>query len=120
MTEPSRDLEMQIAARDGMIVLLFSRRKDNGDAEKAHTDHFAFPANLASQMAQTICDLAFEIDTSLKPVGTALKADLVQRHKDKLMPRINVVLGTLREDKTLSNGQLALKLIDIIFSEIFS
>ena len=115
----TKDIDMQIVARNGKIVLVFSESK-NGVRTPVHVDAFEFPAKDASQMMQTIGDLAFEIDTGLKAVGDSVKADLVAQHRDKLIPRINVVLGTLREDKTLSNGQLSLKLIDIIFSEIFS
>ena len=120
MSQDSEDLDMQIAAREGKIVLLFSRKDSDGNRQPALVDHFSFPARDASDMMQMLGDLAFEIDGTLKPAGDAVKVALVQRHKDKLVPRIAMVLQTLREDKKLSNGQLAIKLIDIIFSEVFS
>jgi hypothetical protein len=115
----NRDIEMQIAARDGKIVLLFSRRKPNGELVKAKTDNFDFEASHATRMAQLICDLAFEIDTTLKPLGDTLKVELAERHRITLTHRIAIVLGTLREDKLKSNGMLAKELVDIMMKEVF-
>ncbi len=77
------------------------------------------PGN-AILIAEAMTAAAFEADTGLKPVGPALKASLVQKHRDILIPRLALMLNTLREDKTLSNGQVALKLMDAVCSEVFS
>lgn len=114
----NNNLEMQIAARDGKIVLLFSRRKPNGDTVKSKTDNFDFPASEAQRMAQLITDLAFEIDTSLKPVGETLKAELIERHRVTLTQRLALVLATVRPDSKKSDGQIAKECVDIMLREV--
>lgn len=63
---------------------------------------------------------AFEARDGIKPVGPALKASLIEKHRDKLVPRITLMLAALREDKKRSDGYIALQIVDAIFSEIFS
>jgi hypothetical protein len=111
--------EMQIAARDGKIVLLFSRVKPNGDKVPAKLENFDFPVSQAAKMAQLIVDLAFEEDSSLKPVGDVLKAELVERHRTTLTARLALMLGTLREDREKTNGQVAKLLVDAMLKEVF-
>lgn len=113
------DLEMQIVAREGKVMLLFSIRR-SGELVPAKTDHMLLPPQAAMQAAELLANLAFEADTSLKPVGPALKAELVQRHRDKLIPRLSLMLNSLRENRTVSNGQLATQIMDAVCSEIFS
>lgn len=74
----------------------------------------------ATAIAESITTCAFEADTNLKPVGDTLKAALVERHRDKLIPRISLMLGSLREDQLKSNGQIAVLILDAVFSEVFS
>lgn len=55
-----------------------------------------------------------------KPVGPALKASLVEAHRNKLVPRITLMLANLRQDKLKTDGYIALQIVDTVFSEIFS
>jgi len=112
------DLEMQVVHKDGKVVMLFSRR-ESGDLKPAFTDHMSLPPQTAIHAAQASTDMAFEADTNLKPVGPTLKASLVQQHRDKLIPRINVMLNSLRENREVTNGQLALQIMDTVCAEIF-
>jgi hypothetical protein len=73
----------------------------------------------AVDIAKALTGLAFEADTGLKPVGETLKADLVQKHRDVLIPRISLMLNSLREDKLKSNGQIALSIMDAVCGEVF-
>lgn len=76
------------------------------------------PANI-QDIAMRMTDLAFEANTGLKPVGDTLKADLIQRHRERLVNRLSLILNSQREKKTVSNGQLAMEVVDICLSEIF-
>lgn len=113
------DIETQIVQRDGKVHLLLSRDVE-GERKPALTDHVMWPAEIALAAGQAIIDLAFEADTGLKPLGPAAKAELVKRHRDKLIPRVSMMLGSLREDRMTSNHALATKIIDQVSSEIFS
>ena len=79
----------------------------------------ACDAKNAIQIAEAMTAAAFEADTGLKPIGPALKASLVQKHRDILIPRIALMLGSLRENKKLTNGDVALKIRDSVCSEGF-
>ena len=113
------DIQTQIVQRDGAVHLLFSRDVE-GERRPAMTDHVMWPAQIALDAGQAVIDLAFEADTGLKPVGPAAKAELVKKHRDKLIPRVAMMLGSLREDRLTDNKALAAKIMDAAFSEIFS
>ena len=113
------DLRMQVVGRDGQIHLLFSREVE-GELRPAEVDNMRIPPDQAVAMAQVLTDLAFEADTSLKPVAPTLKASLVEKHRQKLIPRIVLMLNTLRENKHFSNEKIATQVMDAVCSEVFS
>ena len=52
------------------------------------------------------------------PTGETLKASLIEKHRDKMIPRITLMIQNFPPH--LSPGKKALQIIDTIFSEIFS
>ena len=112
------DIETQIVQREGLVHLLFSRDVE-GEKRNAETDHVIWPAAVALAAGQTIIDLAFEADTGLKPLGPAAKAELVKKHREKLVPRIGLMMNSLREKKTVSNSALAREIMDVVCAEVF-
>lgn len=114
------DLEMQIVARDKAVFLLFSRKPaDGGDKVPALTDNMVLAPDTALMASQVLADMAFEADDGLKMPG-AQKLALVEKHRAKLLPRLEVMLNSLRERKTLSNEQLAQQMLDTFCAEVFS
>jgi hypothetical protein len=114
------DIEMQVAARDGSIHLLFNERNQAGEPVPAYTPNFLLSASDALAMSTLLADLAFEAETSLKPAGDVVKAELMERHRTKLIDRLQVVLNSTREKRTTSNRQLAKQVVDICMAEVFS
>ncbi len=112
------DLHTTIVQRDGKVHLLFSRDVE-GELKSAETNHVLFPAATALDVGQMIIDMAFEADTGLKPLGPAAKAELVKKHRDKLIPRIGLMMNSMREKKTISNSALAREIIDVVCAEVF-
>lgn len=119
MSHVVTDIQTQIVQKDGAVHLLFSRDVE-GEMRPAMTDHVMWPAAIALDAGQAVIDLAFEADTGLKPLGPAAKAELVKKHREKLIPRVAMILGSLREDRGTTNKVLATKIMDACFSEIFS
>lgn len=115
-----REIETQVVHRDGRVLMLFSVRNADGDLVSAATDNLNLTPVAAQNAAEMLTAMAFEADTQLKPVGETLKAAIVERHRDKLIPRISIMLHGARENKKLTDGQLALQIVDVVFSEIFS
>lgn len=114
------DIDMQVAARDGSIHLLFNEVNHAGEKVPAYTPNFLMSASDALAFSTLLADLAFEIETSLKPAGDVVKAELMERHRTKLVDRLALVLNSTREKKTTSNRALARQAVDIMLSEIFS
>jgi len=115
------DLLSQVVQREGKVVLLFSRRHEtSGDLVPEKTDHFMTDPAGALAMAECLSTMAFEADTGLKPVSETLKASLVQRHREILLPRMEAIIRSLREQKTTSHRQMSKQLLDAVFSEVFS
>jgi len=100
------NVSVAIKRSENLVVMAFDR--DIGYLE--------LPPDQAIAIAEAITNNAFEIDTGLKPVGETLKATLVDRHRDKLIPRINLMLS----NKQKSDGLMAKEIIDVVFSEIFT
>jgi hypothetical protein len=112
------DLQTTIVQRDGKVHVLFSRDVE-GELKSAETNHVLFPAATALDVGQMIIDLAFEADTGLKPLGPAAKAELVKKHREKLIPRIGLMLNSMREKKTVNNSALARQIMDTVCAEVF-
>ena len=107
MTDP-----VQIAVKNekGLVILKFDR-----DVNYIEID----PQNCLD-IAEAMVTNAFEARDGLKPVGSALKASLIESHRDKLVPRLTLMLASLRENKLKTDGYIALQMVDAVFSEIFS
>lgn len=114
------DIEMVCVARDGQVHLLFSEKNQTGEPVPAYTANFLMSAADALRFSVLLADLAFEQDTSLKPAGPALKAELVDRHRKKLTDRFALMLNSLRERKTVPNRKLARDLVDTALTDIFT
>lgn len=113
------ELLIQVVTRMQLVHVLFSRNVE-GEVRPAMTDNVSLDPPAALHMAEQLTAMAFEADTSLKPVAPTLKATLVAKHREKLLPRVALMLNTLREDRSRSNAQLAETIIDQVFSEVFS
>ena len=108
---------VRLGADAGRVLLMFS--KDVGGVTPAHISHWAIDPKECLQISEAMATAAFEADTSIKPVGPALKATLVENHRMKLTQRFALMLATMRQDKLLTNGQIAQRLIDAALQEIF-
>jgi hypothetical protein len=71
-------------------------------------------------MAMAIIDFAYEMRGDLKPAGGAVKHELIERHRATLTKRLEVVMNSTREKRTVSNHALAKELTDIMLKEVFS
>jgi hypothetical protein len=121
MDNVRHDLLAQVVQREGKVLLLFSRRHESsGDLVPERTDHYMVDPEGALAMAECLSTMAFEADTGLKPVSETLKASLVQRHREILLPRLEAIIRSLREQKTTSHRKMAGQLLDTMFSEVFS
>jgi hypothetical protein len=114
------DIEMAVAARDGQIHLLFNEKDATGEVRPAYTPNFLMSASDALVFSTLLADLAFEVETSLKPAGDVVKAELIERHRTKLINRLTVVLNSTREKKTTSNRGLAKQMAEILLKEVFT
>lgn len=113
------DIEMSVAARDGQVHLLFSEKDAAGQPRAAYTANMILSAGDALTFSSLLADLAFEEEAGLR-MPEARKAELVARHRAKLLERLTVVLNSQREKKTISNRSLARQMVDIMSSEVFS
>lgn len=101
----------------GKVVLLFSS-DPQGNHPVEINRWYVDPAE-AIPITEAIARHAFEADTSLKPVGDSLKASLVERHRMTLTQRLSVMLNSMRDDKSITNGKLAQNMVDAMLKEVF-
>lgn len=114
------DLEMQVVARDESVFLLFSRRHDDsGETVPALTDNMVLAPDTALAASQLLADMAYQADAGLK-MPNAAKVAMVEKHRSVLLPRLTVMLNSLRENRTVNNEQLARQALDAFCSEVFS
>ena len=113
------DIQGQVVVRDRRVHVLFSREVE-GQLRPAETDNLQLDPPAALAMAELLIDMAFEADAGLKPVGPALKASLVEKHRKKLLPRLTLIIKSRREVSTVSHAELARILLDAVFNEVFT
>lgn len=77
-------------------------------------------AQAAIAGAMGIIDAVYEIRRDVKPAGGAVKHELIERHRRTLTKRLEVVLNSQRETRTVSNAAMAKGIVDIMLSEVFS
>ena len=77
-------------------------------------------AQAAIAGAMGIIDAIYEIRRDMKPAGGAVKHELIERHRKTLAKRLEVVLNSQRELRTVSNAAMAKGVVDIVLAEVFS
>ena len=103
------NVEMIVGPDSGKVIVKF----------KAPVDLVEFEPENAITIAEALTAAAFEAREGLKPVGDALKAELVERHRKVLYQRIATVLNSTREDRLITHAALSRQLVDICLREIF-
>ena len=103
------NVEMAIGPDSGKVIVKF----------KAPVDLVEFEPDNAIAVAEAMTKAAFESRDGVKPVGDALKAEIVERHRKTLYRRLEIVLNSKREDRLFTNQQLARELVDICLKEVF-
>lgn len=113
----SKDIQGQVVGRDGKVMILFSRF-DDGELKSAVTDNLMLDPPAAIAAAEMLTAMAFEMDTNLKPVGETLKATLVEKHRERLLPLLASVVRSMIDQKK-SPGQIAVACLDEMCGEVF-
>jgi len=107
MSQPP--VELAIKNENGQVIIVLNRL----------VNHIEMGPDNAIAIAGAITDNAFEAKNMVKPLGDTLKAELVERHREKLLARVALMLGSMNQP-SMTNGQRANKILDVVFSEVFS
>jgi hypothetical protein len=84
----------------------------------------AFDGQNAQQVAEALARAAYEAHYGRPPpddrsfIAGQVKARVTGQIRDQMVTRINLILHSLREKKTVSNGMLAMELVDRILSDV--
>ena len=103
-------IEMAIGNEGGLVIQRF----------KEPMLEVRYEPENAINVAQAFTDNAFVCRDGVKPVGETLKAELVERHRMKLIQSIAFIFNSTREDRNKTNGALAKIVVDTCLTEIFS
>ena len=109
MSTEDGKVEMTLGIENGQVIQHFQNPMQT----------IRYDPENAVAIAMRITDLAFEADSGMKPVGDTLKAELIEQHRIKLIQRIALMLGSMRNDKKKSDGYLAKELVETFLREIF-
>jgi hypothetical protein len=127
-----RDLTMAVTVHDGQAVLHLSQPREYvammpAEALQIGARMFTAAVEASPDVGQAaiaacmaVIDAVYEIKGDLKPAGGAVKHELIERHRATLTKRLEVVLNSQREKRTVSNAAMARGLVDIALSEVFS
>jgi glycine cleavage system protein P-like pyridoxal-binding family len=107
--EDKASVQMAIGIEGGKVIQRFK--------EPMLEVHY-MPQN-AIDIAGALADCGFEAMNGVKPVAGALKTELIERHRDKLIQRFPLVLRSML-DSGKTDGYISKELIDIAFKEIFT
>lgn len=108
---------VKIGHEGGKVQLLFSRSHEFLDP--ARIDQWTLDPTECLEICEAMATTAFEARDGVKPVTGALKAELVERHRMKLTQRVAMMMGTLRHDKTKSDGRIAQDVVEACLKEVF-
>lgn len=75
---------------------------------------------LVIDLCMFVIDHVYDCRGDLKPASGAAKHELMERHRRTLSKRLEVMLNSQREKKTLSNHALAKQMVDTMMSAVFS
>ena len=103
------DDAMMIGPMDGMVILRF----------REPMEQVAFPPDMALEVAESFASAAFEARDGTKPVGDALKAELVEKNRMIATQRVASMLNSLRENRRVSNGSCVQQIVDQIFKVVY-
>lgn len=108
---------VRIGVDSGRVLLMFGGDPDC-DQPRAITHWHIDPAQCLD-IVEGMARAAFEADSSLRPVGDAAKAALVDQHRAKLIARCTLMMSSLRHDALKSDADCARDLVDTCLREIF-
>jgi hypothetical protein len=83
----------------------------------------AFDPSNASSVAEALARAAYEAHNGRPPpdggsdLARQVKARYTEELRDRMITRVAVMLASLRENKTITNGKLAMELVDRMFSD---
>lgn len=101
---------MSVSVYDGKVVQHFPHA----------LEWLALEADESVRLGYTLIERGWEARPELKPLDDNKKHDLVERHRRTLTKRLEVVLNSLREKKTMSNRTVAKQLVQLMLNEVFS
>lgn len=101
----------------GKVVVLFSEKVEFN--KPTRIDRWEMDPKECLDITEAMATAAFEARDGVKPVGEALKAELVERHRQTLNTRLALVLNSTRENRTVGNEKLAQQLVDICLAQVF-
>ena len=108
MSDRQKSVELAIKDDSGNVIIQLSRLVNVVDID---------PDN-ALLIAEALTAAAFKCKNMVDPLGDTLKASLVEKHRDKLIPRVTLMMQNFAPH--LSPGQKTVQIVDTIFAEIFS
>lgn len=116
---PGGDLPVyaKLVHDQGKAIILFSESPEF--LEPVRIDRWVMDPQEGLVIAEHLAQTCFEARDGVKPVGAALKAEIVERHRMTLTHRVALMLGTLREDKNKSDGQVAQAVVEACLKEVF-
>ena len=109
---------VRLGADGKTVKLLFTR--DPEGSKPANISQWVLDPKECLVISEAMATAAFEADTTMKPVGPALKASIIEGHRMKLTQRVAIMLGSLRGDKLKTDGRVAQDIIEVCLKEIFS
>jgi hypothetical protein len=112
------DVAAQVVHREGRVHMIFSRYVE-GTLKKAEMDHLILMPQEAVNAAEVMTTMAFEADTSLKPVGDTLKPALVEQIRKRMGPKAIMIIRTGIIEKTAPDV-IARQVLDHFCSEAYS
>lgn len=75
---------------------------------------------LTIDLCMFVIDHVYACRGDLKPAGGAVKHEMMERHRYTLTKRLEVMLNSQREKKTVNNRSLARLMVDAMMSAVFS
>jgi len=102
-------IDVAVGVVGGKVVLKFPHAVEYVEMDAQNT------LDIAEEMSRC----AFLLRDEVPAAGPTLKASMVERHHQTLVPRVTLMLASLRADAATSDGEVAAAVVEACLREVF-
>ncbi len=103
------DIPIAVGVFQNKVVLKFPRAVEFVEIDQQN----------CLDIAEAMAACAMELKGEVPKAGQALKKELFDRYREKLINRVTIMFNSRREQKKIANRKLATEVVEVCLREVF-